>query len=121
MSREQVTSVLAYTLTLALGVLAGVWLTGCQLGPRGQAAVAAQAAIRALDSACALASSGTDAAVADAVTACSPVPDPVRCYDGRMAGRQKALSACAAYGAARSSDVAQGAARAALSAIGGAP
>lgn len=112
---------LVYALLLLAGVALGVALTGCQLGPRGQAAVAASAAVRALDAACAAVAASTDAAVAAAVTACSGGLDPVGCYTARVAGREKALAACRVYGQARSSDVAQGAARAALSAIGGAP
>ena len=97
-------------------------LTACQLGPRGRAAVTTTITVRTLDAACDAfldgAISQLPAYVDESVAACKPTPDPVRCYNARVASREGAIKACEVYGRGRGSAEAAAAARAALAAIG---
>ena len=124
------TSAIGYALLLALGVACGLVLTGCHLSDKGRAAVAATVTVRTLDAACGTFLSHEIATlpkyVDDAVIACNTTPDPVACYNGKVASREKAIKACRVYGAARAAgggdwDALASEAKGALSAIGVTP
>jgi hypothetical protein len=114
---------IGYALILAFGIAAGIVLTGCHLGPKGRAAVAATTTIRALDAACSAFLDTIPQHVDRSVAECRPQPDPVACFNGRVEARQKAVKACRVYGAARAAgsgdwEALAGEARKALGAIG---
>lgn len=116
---------IGYALILALGIAAGLVLTGCHLSPAGRTAVATRIAVDAVDRGCetflAHEVATLPAYVAESVKACNSAPDPVGCFNGRVGAREGAIKACKVYGEGRSSAAARDAAHAALVAIGATP
>lgn len=94
-------TLIAYGALLAIGIAAGIMLTGCHLGPRGRAAVAASTLIRTVDAGCRTLLASIPAHVERAVADCAGGLDPVGCYSARVKSRQDAVSACGLYSQAR--------------------
>lgn len=85
-------------------LLAGL-LGGCQLGPKGRAAVAGQIAIKTVDAACDLhlddMRAHFKAYTITAIAECKDVVPLSPCALAKLAPRERAATACEAYGFAR--------------------